>query len=215
MTSARILIVDDHQIMRDGLRLLLRGQEGLEVVGDAFDSETGWRAVQEMRPDLVILDVELPGTGGVPLARRVQRAFPETKVVILTGHAEEKFISAALQSGVQGYVLKELAGAELLTALRAVLAGQIYLAPEVSTLVVRSFRRQLEAGEASEGRLTDREREVLRRVAEGETTKGISFSLGVSMKTIETHRLNLMRKLGLRSVAELTKYALREGLTTL
>lgn len=216
MTPAKILLVDDHQIIRDGLRLLLRDQPEFLVVGDAFDAEAAWLAVQKNEPDLIILDLALPGASGLTLVQRLRGEYPEIKVVVLTGHAEPQFVNEALRAGVNGYVLKLNASAEVLVAaLRAVLAGQVYLCPQVSTLVVREYRRQIDPVDSAAPALSTRELDVLKRIAEGQTTKEIAFALGVSTKTIETHRLHLLSKLGVKSVAELTKYALREGLTTL
>ena len=215
MTPARILLVDDHQIMRDGLRLLLRENPGFEVVGDAFDTEAAWRAVNELKPDLIILDLELPGAGGMALALRLQQNFPDIKVVILTGHTEPQFVNEALRAGVQGYVSKMNASSQLIAALQAVLAGHVYLCPEASTLVVREYRRHIDTNGGTAVALSVRELDVLKRIAEGQTTKEIAFALSVSTKTVETHRLHLLAKLGVKSVAELTKYAVREGLTTL
>ena len=146
MTPAKILLVDDHQIMRDGLRLLLREHPEFQVVGAAFETEAAWLAVKDLEPDIVILDLELPGAGGTALALRIRLNYPEIKVVILTGHAELHFVNEALCAGAQGYVLKMNASAQLVAALKAVLAGQMYLCSEVSTLVEREHRRQSEGG---------------------------------------------------------------------
>ncbi len=215
MTPAKILLVDDHQIMRDGLRLLLREHPEFQVVGAAFETEAAWLAVKDLEPDLVILDLELPGAGGTALALRIRLNYPEIKVVILTGHAELHFVNEALCAGAQGYVLKMNASAQLVAALKAVLAGQMYLCSEVSTLVEREHRRQSDPICDDTNAPTIRELDVLRRIAEGKTTKEIAFALGVSTKTIETHRLHLLSKLQVKSVAELTRYAVRVGLTPL
>jgi DNA-binding NarL/FixJ family response regulator len=215
MTPAKILLVDDHQIMRDGLHLLLHDKPEFKIVGDAFDTEAAWLAAKELKPDLVILDLELPGIGGAALAHRLRQNLPEIKVVVLTGHAEPQIVKEVLRAGVHGYVLKMNASSELIAALRAVLAGQVYLCPEISTLVVREYRRQIDTSASSGSNLSTRELDVLKRIAEGQTTKEIAFALSVSTKTVETHRVHLLTKLGVKSVAELTKYAIREGLTTL
>ena len=215
MTPAKILLIDDHQIMRDGLRLLLRDKQEFHIVGDAFDTEAGWLAAKDLRPDVVILDLELPGIGGAALASRLRQNLPDIKVVILTGHTEPQIVKEVLRAGVHAYVLKMNASTELVAALRAVLAGQIYLCPEISTLVVREYRRQIDTTESSGPTMSTRELDVLKRIAEGQTTKEIAFALGVSTKTVETHRIHLLDKIGVKSVAELTKYAVREGLTTL
>jgi DNA-binding NarL/FixJ family response regulator len=215
VTPAKILLIDDHQIMRDGLRLLLRDKQEFHIVGDAFDTEAGWLAAKDLRPDVVILDLELPGIGGAALASRLRQNLPDIKVVILTGHTEPQIVKEVLRAGVHAYVLKMNASTELVAALRAVLAGQIYLCPEISTLVVREYRRQIDTTESSGPTMSTRELDVLKRIAEGQTTKEIAFALGVSTKTVETHRIHLLDKIGVKSVAELTKYAVREGLTTL
>jgi len=215
MTPAKILLVDDHQIMREGLRLLLRDQPKFQVVGDAIETEAAWLAIKELEPDVVVLDLELPGAGGVALAIRIRQNLPDIKVVILTGHTEPQIVKDVLRSGVHGYVLKMNASCELVGALHAVLAGQLYLCPEISTQVVREYRRHTNTPEESGSNLSARELDVLKRIAEGQTTKEIAFALGVSTKTVETHRVHLLTKLGVKSVAELTKYAVREGLTML
>ena len=212
---ARILLVDDHQIMREGLRLLLRDQADLELVGNAFDCEAGWRAVEELMPDLVIMDLDVPEEGGAALTARIRAAYPEIKVVVLTGHAEPHYVEAALRAGADGYVLKTGGCGDLVLALRTVLSGKNYLCAEVSTVVVQELHRQMDSRKNEAQALTARELQVLKQIADGASTKEIAFTLGVSGKTIETHRVNLMTKLNITSVAGLTKYALREGLTTL
>ncbi len=213
--TARILLIDDHQIMRDGLRLLLREQPDLELVGSAFDSDAGWQAVVDLAPDLIVMDLDIPGEGGIALTARIRATHPDIKIVILTGHAEPQYIEAALQAGAEGYILKANGGADLLQALRSVLAGRNFLSQEVSHIVVNELRRHFDPPQKRGSALSTRESEVLKQIADGYSTKEIAFALGVSTKTIESHRMNLMEKLQINNVAELTKYALREGLTTL
>lgn len=210
----RVLLVDDHQIVRHGLSLMLQPHEDLTVVGDAGSAEAAWPLIEDLRPDVVVLDVELPGENGLALARRIQTHQPAIRVVMLTGHAEVNMVNEALLAGVTGYLLKLNAATELLAAIRTVQAGQVHLSPEVSSVLVREHRRRLEV-EAPASLLSEREREMLKRIADGQPTKEIAFALRVSAKTVDTHRLNIMGKLGVRSVAELTKYAIREGITTL
>lgn len=212
--SARILLIDDHQIIRDGLVLLLRGQTGIELVGSAYDSETGWQAVEELRPDLVVMDLDLPGEGGTALTTRIHAKYPAIKVVVLSGSTEGRCPQAALAAGASGYVLKGNGFTVLLDAIRAVLAGNTYLCPEVSAIVVKQIQRPNGTWLAGSA-LSAREVAVLKQIANGRSTKEIAFDLGLSAKTIETHRTNLMTKLNAKSVAELTKHAIRQGLTPL
>ena len=213
--AARILLIDDHQIMREGLQLLLRDQPDLKVVGSAFDSDAGWRAVVDLTPDLVIMDLDVPGEGGASLTARIRGDYPEIKIVVLTGHIETQYLETALQAGADGYVLKANGCTDLLHALRTVLSGKKYLCPEASTILVHDLQRRHDPPKNGVLVLSTRELEVLKQIADGYSTKEIAFTLGISGKTVESHRMNLMAKLGVDSVAELTKYALREGLTEL
>lgn len=213
--STRILLVDDHQIVRDGLRLLLQEQSDFKVVGDVANSTAASQAVETLKPDIIITDVEMPGLNGIDLVRAVHALHPEVKIIILTAHTEAHFVNEALQSGVSGYMLKVNAAKELIDALRAVLSGRVYLCPEVSTVVVREYQRQMNAPSCGMQALSEREREVLTHIANGLSTKEIASVLNLSVKTIETHRLHIMAKLKVNSVAELTKHAIREGLAAL
>ncbi len=209
----RILLVDDHPLLRTGLRESLGLHSSrFEIVGESGDSESAWQAVARLEPDLIVMDLELPGEGGLSLTRRIRAAFPLSKVIILTAHDDGRKINSALEAGAVGYVLKSCSSEELITAIEAVLVGQIYLSPAASTVIVHDYQRQLtSAGEL----LSPRELEMLKQIANGQTTKEIAFALNVSPKTVETHRLNLMAKLQISTVAGLTKYAIREGLVTL
>ncbi len=212
--QTRILLVDDHQIVREGLGLMLSHEDDLTVVASHATAEAAWSDLEQLRPAIVVADYELSGENGVELAQRIQTQHPAIRVVMLSGHAEVEVVNAALMAGVAGYVLKLNASTELLAAIRAVSAGKVYLSPDVSSVLVREYRQQLK-GDGPAPRLSEREREVLRRIADGQPTKEIAFALRVSPKTVDAHRLNLFAKLGARSVAELTKYAIREGITTL
>jgi DNA-binding NarL/FixJ family response regulator len=212
----RIFIVDDHQIVRDGLRLILRDQEGFEVVGDACDGKEALKKVFEIDPDIITTDIEMPGIDGISLVRQIRARLPEAKILVLSAHSEPSVVSDALQSGVGGYLLKINAGRDLIQAIRTVMSGQVYLCPEVSTVVVQEYQRHVHAPVFSQqGILTDREKEILKLIADGKTTKEIALSLNLSSKTIEAHRLNIMAKLKINSIAELTKYAIREGIAQL
>lgn len=215
MTPARILLVEDQQIMRGGLRSMLRGIPEFRVVGDVFDTKAAWLAAKRLTPDLVTLDLELPGSGGLALANRLGRRLPKIKVVMFTKHAEARFVNETLRAGVQGYVLKLNGNAQVVAALRAVLAGKVYLSPEISTLVMREYRRRIDSTENPLHNLSPREIDVLKRISKGQTSQEIAGALNASARTVENHRARLLTKLGVKSVAELTKYAVREGLTGL
>ncbi len=213
--TIRILLVDDHQIVCDGLRLVLEQQSGMEVVGVAHDGRHGVRLAQELRPDVVILDVAMPDLNGLEAARQLLEQQPQLRIVALSMHSDRRYVAGMLEAGAQGYLLKDCAAEELADAIRTVVGGRVYLSPSVSGQVVEALRqRNLEqAGPAA--RLTPREREVLQLLAEGHATRRIAQRLHLSVKTVETHRRQLMEKLDLHSVADLTRYALREGITTL
>lgn len=206
----RILLVDDHPLLRAGLRECLGLHSSrYEIVGESGDSESAWMETARLEPDLIVMDLELPGEGGLSLTRRIHTTFPLTKIMILTGHDDGRKINSALEAGAAGYVLKSCSSEELITAVEAVLVGQIYLSPAASTVIVRDYQRQRLGGDEL---LSPRELEMLKQIANGQTTKEIAFALKISPKTVETHRLNLMAKLQISTVAGLTKYAIREGL---
>ncbi|HYG36352.1 MAG TPA: response regulator transcription factor [Clostridia bacterium] len=206
----RVVIVDDHKIVLQGLKLYLRGQPDVEVVGEAANDEDALRCIAQTRPNLVFLDMDLAGVNGVLLARQIFQQYPETKIIIYSGYITPQYVQEAVQAGVSGYLNKTHDVGEIEAALQAVKNGQVYLCTEAATLIARDYRKKSNS-EAS--RLSDREKEILKRIAEGQSTKEIAGDLSVSVKTIETHRQNIMEKLNLHSVAELTKYAIRQGLT--
>ncbi len=209
----KILIVDDHPLLRASLRECLGWHSArFEIVGESGDSENAWQAVTQLEPDLIVMDLELPGEGGLSLTRRIRTAFPRSKILILTAHDDGRKINNALEAGARGYVLKTCSSEELISAVEAVAVGQIYLSPAVSTVIVRDHQRQLKEGDEL---LSPRELETLKQIAGGLTTKEIAFAQKVSPKTVETHRLNLMTKLQINTVAGLTKYAIRERLIAL
>ena len=212
MTAARVLLVDNHPIVSESIRWLLRDQPEFQVVGAASETEGAWAAVVELKPDLIVLDLELPGAGGVALAKRLRLNYPDIKVVILTGHAELQFINETLRAGVHGYVLKTDACGQLPTALQTVLAGHRFLSQEISTRVAREYRTQIGPNRDRSSALSTRELDVLKRVAEGQTSRRIACELGIGSRTVENDRRRLRAKLGFGKVVELTKYALREGL---
>jgi two-component system, NarL family, response regulator NreC len=211
-----ILVVDDHEIMRQGLRALLSGQPGMSVIAEA---ENGRRAVvlaKQILPDIVIMDVTMPDMNGIEATRQLKAAVPATRVIALSIHSDRRYVLQMFKAGASGYLIKDCAFEELARAIRAVSEGQAYLSPGIAGTVVGEFIRGL-ASEDSPGlpSLSAREREVLQLLAEGKSTKEIAAILKISAKTIETHRRQVMIKLQMNSVAELTKYAIREGLTSL
>ena len=214
--TTRVLIADDHKIMRDGLRSLLSDQGGFEVVGEA---ENGLQAVQlarETSPDVVIMDVAMPDLNGMDASRQILESLHGAKVVALSMHADRRFVAEMLRAGASGYVLKHAAFEELVAAIRAVTVGRTYLSSSILDVVVSDYVRKLDdSAEGAHARLTDRERQVLQLVAEGHNTKEVALTLNVSVKTVETHRQNIMNKLEVHSLAGLTKFAVREGLTGL
>lgn len=213
--SIRIVLADDHTMFLSGLRTLLEKEPDLEVVAKVKDGREAIRVVHEKRPDLVVMDVSMPGMNGIEATRQITAKLPRVKVLCLSMHSEEQFVTAVLEGGASGYLLKECAFDELLTAIRTVMANQIFLSPTITTTVVQNYRAQRGATQPSPvSLLTDREREVLQLIAEGHSTKDIAARLHLSVKTIDTHRHRIMDKLSIHSVAGLTKYAIRRGLTT-
>jgi two-component system response regulator NreC len=212
----RILLADDHPILIEGLRAILEQHSDMDVIAMAHNGREAVRVSRKQQPDVVVMDVSMPELNGVEATRQLIADRPEVKVLGLSMLADKRFVGAMLEAGASGYVLKECAVEELITAIRIVMANQVFLSPAVARLVVDDFRilRTATAISAST-RLTEREREVLQLVAEGHDTKAIAAQLYLSVKTVSTHREHLMDKLQLYSVAELTKYAIREGLTSL
>jgi len=213
MTS-RLLLVDDHAVVRSGLRMLLEPEADFEIVGEAGSGREALKAVAEMRPDIVLMDIGLPDISGIEAAAEIKRLRPETAIVALTIHEDEEYFFKMLAAGASGYVPKRAAPEELLTALRAAATGEVYLYPSLAKLLVTDYLAQDAAArpaEALDG-LTDREREVLAHLADGASNGEIAETLSISPKTVARHRENIMRKLGLHSRTELVKYAIRKGI---
>jgi len=213
MTS-RLLLVDDHAVVRSGLRMLLEPEADFEIVGEAGSGREALKAVAEMRPDIVLMDIGLPDISGIEAAAEIKRLRPETAIVALTIHEDEEYFFKMLAAGASGYVPKRAAPEELLTALRAAATGEVYLYPSLAKLLVTDYLAQDSAArpaKALDG-LTDREREVLAHLADGASNGEIAETLSISPKTVARHRENIMRKLGLHSRTELVKYAIRKGI---
>ncbi len=214
--KTRIIIADDHMIVRQGLATLLAKEPDMEVVAEAENGREVVQLVKDLRPDVVIMDVNMPDLNGIEATRQVLAAFPETKIIALSMHADRRFVVNMLKAGSSGYLLKDCAFEELAAAIRLVMANKTYLSPGVSNVVIQDYVQGMSAPRSSAfTMLTPREREVLQLMAEGKPTGQIAEQLHISVKTVETHRQQIMHKLGIHSIAELTKYAIREGLTSL
>lgn len=214
--SLKVLLADDHKIVRDGFRTLLAKNSGVVVVGEAEDGRTTVQLAKKTAPDIVIMDVAMPDLNGIEATRQIVAECPGVKVIAVSMHSDRRYVSEMLKAGASAYLSKDYAFDELETAIRAVKANKIYLSPDISGVVVESYVRQTPKPEPSAfSLLSDREREVLQLLAEGKTAKEIADQLHVSIKTVETHRTNIMTKLNIHRIAELTKYAIREGLTPL
>jgi DNA-binding NarL/FixJ family response regulator len=211
----RVVLADDHKMMRDGLRAVLE-KAGVEVVGEAATGREAIAVAQRTNPDVVVIDIAMPELNGIDATRRLRAESPSIKVVALSMNSDRRYVLAMLEAGAAGYLLKNSASEELLAALNAVQRGQTYLSPVIASYVVdRAMRSEPSAsGRSPERPLSAREREVLQLIAEGKSSKEVASALQIAVPTVETHRRQIMNKLNLRTVAELTKYAIREGLTS-
>jgi DNA-binding NarL/FixJ family response regulator len=211
-----IILADDHKIVRDGLRSLIEKEDDMEVVAEAEDGRTAVLLAIQLSPHVVLMDIAMPGLNGIEATRQIIAAVPQCKVIALSMHADKRYIMEMLKAGAAGYLLKDSAFEEVAGAIRTALDNKTYLSPAVSEIVIDDYVQQLQNGDGSAFfLLSAREREVLQLLAEGNSMAQIAGRLHLSVKTVETHRLHIMEKLNTRSVAELTKYAIREGLTSL
>ena len=217
MSKITVLVAEDHTIVRKGICSLLATKPDIEVVGEAED---GWEAIKKVEtllPDVVLMDITMPHLNGLEATRHIKKMFPQVKVLALTMYTNEEYISQVLQAGASGYVVKQAAPAELISAIQAVHRGDSFLSPSVSKTVIEEYLKHTDAapqGDHYEA-LTDREREVLQLIAEGYSNREIAEKLQVSIKTVGVHRVNLMEKLGIHNVTDLVKYALRKGIISL
>jgi DNA-binding NarL/FixJ family response regulator len=217
----RVLLVEDHTLVRAGLRSLLQSFGGIQVVAEAGDGRDALRLVETHKPDLVLMDVAMPGLNGLEATTRLRKEFPGIRVLILSMYSNEEYVIQSLRAGAAGYLLKDAATTELDLAIKAIARGETYLSPAVSKVVVSDYVRRV-GGEGSEvvadpspyERLTPRQREILQLIAEGNTTKEIAHLLNISAKTVETHRMQLMGQLDIHDVAGLVRYAIRKGLVS-
>ena len=213
--SIKVLIADDHQIMREGLRAMLEKEHDIVVLGEAEDGRMIERLARELAPDVIIMDVAMPDLNGIEATRQIVAELPGVKIIALSMHDDRRFVLNMLKAGAAGYMLKDSAFTDLAKAIRVVMSGKTYLSHEVADIVVKDYVSSSQPAESSAFHLlSPREREVLQLLAEGKTSAKIGEKLHISLKTVETHRQQIMVKLKIRSVAELTKYAIREGLTS-
>ncbi|MEN6627575.1 MAG: response regulator transcription factor [Candidatus Sumerlaeia bacterium] len=211
-----VLLADDHQILREGIRNLLEKDPNLIIKGEANNGRMAVEAALELKPDVVIMDISMPEMNGIEATARIHSLNDKIKILALSMHVERQFVSEMINSGASGYVPKDCAPEELICAIHTVMSGQFYMGPGIASVLVEDYRERLaRPGGGRADKLTARERESLQLIAEGKSTKEIASALNVSEKTIETYRLQIMKKLNMHSVAQLTKYAIREGMTTL
>ena len=213
MKPIRILLADDHTVVRKGLRLLLESQPDFEVIADAADGRETVALAEQHAPDVVVMDVAMPGLNGIEAARQINAKLPRTSIVFLSMHSDESYVLKALKSGARAYLLKDSAEYDLINAVRAVNEGKAFFSPAISRMLVEDYMRQMQerAVEDSYDLLTTREREILQLLAEGKSNKDVANILNLSLYTIETHRANIFQKLNLHSGAELILYAVRKG----
>jgi DNA-binding NarL/FixJ family response regulator len=214
MKRSRLLLADDHILVRAGLRKLLESMSDVDVVGEAGDGITMLTLAKELRPDLVLMDIAMPGLNGLDATARVIKELPEIRVLILSMYQNEEYVRQALRNGAVGYLLKDAAPVELDLAIRAVMRGETYLSPAVSKGVIGDYVQRLRSETHVGAKLTPRQREVLQLVAEGLSTKDIARRLDLSVKTVDTHRSQLMKQLDIHEVAGLVRYAMRVGVVS-
>jgi len=215
MNNIKIVLADDHQLFREGLKSILEHQSDFEVVGEAIDGHTTLTMVNKYSPDIVLLDISMPGLNGIETLRRLTAEGSKTRVIILSMHSDRRFVSESFKAGARGYLLKDSALEELVTGIRTVMNGNVYLSSHIARVLVDDYvSLSVGTDSSSVSKLTSREREVLQLIAEGHSTKETASRLNVSIKTIETHRKRIMDKLGLQGIAELTKYAIKEKIIT-
>jgi two-component system, NarL family, response regulator NreC len=213
-TNIHILLADDHTILRAGLKMMLNAQPDMEVVGEAQDGRQAMQEAQRLHPDIILMDITMPDMNGIEATKQIKKQLPDVKVLILTMHENDEYLYQALRAGASGYMLKEAADTDLISALHVVQNGHFYLSPAAQSVMVGDYLQRLRAGEEKDSysSLTEREREILKLVAEGYTNNQIAERLVISPKTVDTHRTHIMDKLNLHSRAELVKYAMRRGL---
>ena len=214
LEKIRVLLADDHTILRAGLKMMLNAQPDIEAVGEASDGRQAISEAERLSPDVVIMDITMPECNGIEATRHIKRLLPDVRVLVLTMHENEEYLFQTLRAGAAGYMLKEAADTDLISAIRVVASGRFYLSPSAQSMLVSDYLQRVHTGEErdSYSALTEREREILKLVAEGYTNNQIGERLFISPKTVDTHRTHVMDKLNLHSRAELVRYAMRRGL---
>ena len=217
MDKIRVLLAEDHTIVRKGIRVLLDAEDDIEVVGEAEDGQEAIDQVEQLSPDLVLMDNTMPVLNGLEATRQIKHRFPEVKVLILTMHTTEEYVLQFLQAGASGYLIKKTAPKELVTAIHAVHQGDSYLSPSISKVVIEGYIQQSVKKDMEDNyeKLTDRERQILQMISEGFSNREIAERLVISIKTVNNHRINLMDKLDIHNTAKLVKYAIRKGVISL
>ncbi len=215
MADIRIIIADDHSLFREGLKSLLQEDPRIKIIGEAGDGRTAVRLCKDLAPDIVIMDVSMPELNGIEATRQIKADHPDSRVVAVSMHSSKRFVIDMLQAGASGYLLKDCAFQELTLAISAVSSGQVYLSPAITSIVVEKISGVPEINTNADLKLTPREREVLQLLAEGKKSSEVANRLHLSVKTVQTHRRNLMEKLGLHNLADLTKFAIRNGLISI
>lgn len=217
MGKIRVLVCDDHTILREGIRLLLNSQADIEVIAEAVDGRDAIDKARDCKPDVILMDIAMPLLNGLEATRQIRRANPDARVLVLTMYESDEYVAQMLEAGAAGYVLKKVAGSELVYAIRAVHQGEAFLYPSITKRLVEDYLRRVESGQERDSfdGLTDREREVLQLIAEGHTNKEIADLLNLSVRTVQNHRAHIMEKLGMHDRGELIKYAIQKGIIEL
>ena len=215
--AIRIALCDDHQIIREGLRSLLEKQDDMTVVGEGVNGLDAIRLARDKKPDIMVLDIAMPELNGIGATRRIAEEFEKIKILALSMHSDHHFVTEMLEAGASGYMLKDSAFSELTTAIRTIMAGGLFISPRLAGNVLEAFSHRAKPTRKAKRKieLSERESEILQMISEGKSSKDIAATLNISIKTVETHRQHIMQKIGIHNVAALTKFAIREGLTSL
>jgi len=211
--SIKVMLADDHAMLRDGLNRAFQNEDDIEVVGQVGDGYSAVKLVRECSPDIVVMDIGMPELNGIETTRIIKKEFPNVKIIGLSMHSNDKYVREMFRAGASGYLLKNCPFQELVEAVRTVMGGKTYVSPSIGDMIIQEYISKPDEEKSVFSLLSQREREVLQHFAEGKTTKQTAMCLHISPKTVEAHRLNLMNKLGIDNIAQLTKYAIQEGLT--